>query len=300
MYSPIAIFLYNRPDKALTCIKSLMKNNFFLDSPLYFFIDGPKNSSDIIKIEKIKQTINLFEFNNIEEIIFREKNIGLANSIFSGVQQVFKKYDRIIVIEDDLILHEYFLTFMNNCLEFYNYESIYHVSGFMWGGGFENKINIPLLIPNINSWGWGTWKTKWKGFELSQIDKNLVNNFTSDDIFRFNLNNSYNYFRILKKQLSGKVDSWAIQWYYYVFNKRGYTVYPHVSLVINNGMDGSGTHTLSNNFSNTFIQKFKINYPKLLLFERNKYEIFCEDLKIANSETLIKKIFLRVLNFFKR
>ena len=214
MYSPIAIFLYNRPDKALSCIESLMKNNFFFDSPLYFFIDGPKNSSDLMKIEKIKQTINLFEFKNIEKIVFREKNIGLANSIFSGVQDVFKKHDRIIVIEDDLILHEYFLTFMNNCLEFYNFESIYHVSGFVWGSGLENKINIPLLIPNINSWGWGTWKTKWEGFELGQIDNNIVNNFSSNKIQAFNLNNSYNYFRILKKQLLGKVDSWAIQWYY--------------------------------------------------------------------------------------
>ena len=51
-------------------------------------------------------------FNKIE-ITEREKNLGLANSVIAGVSEVFKLYDKVIVIEDDIVFSPSFLSFMN-------------------------------------------------------------------------------------------------------------------------------------------------------------------------------------------
>lgn len=299
LYSPIAIFLFNRPNKTYNCLNSLSLNNGFKKSPLYIFIDGPKNKKDEIQISKIKRIIEEFNFENIEEVIISKFNIGLAKSIFYGVNRVLKNHETIIVLEDDLVVSKYFLDFMNNCLQKYKSENIYQISGYVWGDSIKKQTNFPYLVPNINSWGWATWKSKWINFELGKIKNENLNNFDRTTIYDFNLKNSYNYFKILKKHIRGKVDSWAIQWYYFVFINKGYTIYPHTSLVLNKGMDGSGTHTLSSKFNDRLDQEVNISYPKSLSFESNIFDMFCKDLKEANNETLFKKIILRALRFLE-
>tara|TARA_B110000483_G_C18078389_1_gene497065 strand:+ start:30 stop:992 length:963 start_codon:yes stop_codon:yes gene_type:complete len=298
--SPIAIFLYNRPDKTQQCLNSISLNLGFDKSPLYIFVDGPKNKKDKLNIEEVKKIILQFEFKNLVEVKFKSTNIGLAKSIYSGVQYVLSKHDRVIVLEDDLSFNESFIYYMNTCLEKYRNKNIYQVSGHLWGDKLREFINSPYLIPNINSWGWATWKEKWNGFELGQIDMGELKKIDSNEIFKFNLDGSYDYFKILKKHIQGKVDSWAIQWYYYVFKNKGYTIYPPTSLVVNNGMDGSGTHTLSSNFNKRLVTNIKFNYPKKLIFERNFFELFCKDLKEANSESILKKIVIRVSHYLKK
>lgn len=299
MNSPIAVFLYNRPDKSYSCLKSLSQNQGFNDSPLYIFIDGPKSNKDKSQIEGVKKIVADFEFKNLKEVQASNSNKGLANSVFQGVDKILSLYDTVIVIEDDLILSPLFLNFMNKCLKKYNTNDIYQVSGYVWGGSLKNT-NHPFLIPNVNSWGWATWRSKWINFQLGKINNENLNDFDVKTIYDFNLKNSYNYFKILKKHIRGKVDSWAIQWYYFVFINKGYTIYPPTSLLANNGMDGSGTHTLSSKFNDKLDKDVKITYPKNLNFDGNIFELFCEDLKEANNETLFRKIALRVLHFLRK
>jgi hypothetical protein len=299
MNSPIAVFLYNRPDKSYSCLKSLSQNQGFNDSPLYIFIDGPKSNKDKSQIEGVKKIVADFEFKNLKKVQASNSNKGLANSVFQGVEKILNLYDTVIVIEDDLILSPLFLNFMNKCLKKYNTNDIYQVSGYVWGNSLK-KLNKPFLIPNVNSWGWATWKSKWESFKLGEISKHELSNFDLKLIKKFNLNNSYNYFKIFRKHISGKVDSWAIQWYYFVFINKGYTIYPHTSLVVNNGMDGSGTHTLSSKFNNRLDLDIKISYPKNLSYDSKIFDVFCNDLKEATNETLFKKIVIRVLYFLRK
>ena len=299
MNSPIAVFLYNRPDKSYSCLKSLSQNQGFNDSPLYIFIDGPKSNKDKSQIEGVKKIVADFEFKNLKKVQASNSNKGLANSVFQGVDKILSLYDTVIVIEDDLILSPLFLNFMNKCLKKYNTNDIYQVSGYLWGGSLKNT-NHPFLIPNVNSWGWATWKSKWINFQLGKINNENLNDFDVKTIYDFNLKNSYNYFKILKKHIRGKVDSWAIQWYYFVFINKGYTIYPPTSLLVNNGMDGSGTHTLSSKFNDKLDKDVNISFPKNLNFDGNIFKIFCKDLKEANNETLFKKIALRVLHFLRK
>jgi len=46
----------------------------------------------------------------------------------------------------------------------------------------------------------------------------------------------------LRKQLSGKINSWGIWWNLAVFKENGLVLYPRETLVTNIGRDGSGEH----------------------------------------------------------
>jgi len=98
-----------------------------------------------------------------------------------------------------------------------------------------------VFLPFTTSWGWATWQRAWKNFdpEMSAFAE-IASNGTLRR--RFDLDGSYPYFSMLKKQKAGLIDSWAIRWYLSVFMRSGLALYPRQSLVQNEGFDGSGTH----------------------------------------------------------
>src|SRR5690606_9279055 len=97
-------FVYNRPQHTENCIKALSNCNQSKYYDLIIFSDGPKNVTDIPKVQKVREYLtsirNNSHFNSVT--IYESKtNKGLANSVISGVSKVINKYGRVIVIEDD-------------------------------------------------------------------------------------------------------------------------------------------------------------------------------------------------------
>jgi GT2 family glycosyltransferase len=90
-YSPITLFLYNRPDHTKLTLDALANNTEACDSELFIYCDGLKpNSSenDQDKVKEVRQIAN--EENRFKKVnvICREQNLGLANSIISGVTEI--------------------------------------------------------------------------------------------------------------------------------------------------------------------------------------------------------------------
>jgi hypothetical protein len=57
---------------------------------------------------------------------------------------------------------------------------------------------------------------------------------------KFDLDGAYPYYEMLRRQVTGQLDSWGIRWYLTVFMLEGLTLYPERTLVQNIGFDGSG------------------------------------------------------------
>ena len=69
----------------------------------------------------------------------KEKIFGTKKNIVNAINETFKKFNKIIVIEDDLILSKSFLYFMNFCLNNYkDKKKIWHING--WSYPFYEKI----------------------------------------------------------------------------------------------------------------------------------------------------------------
>ena len=114
--APIAFICYNRYDHLTKSLKSLKRNKLAKNSKIYIFSDGPKNSDDIKKINKIRSYLKKLKGFKSKTYFFRKKNMGNKLNIVSSVNEVLKKNSKIIVVEDDLVVSGSFLFFMNNCL----------------------------------------------------------------------------------------------------------------------------------------------------------------------------------------
>lgn len=239
--SPIALFTYNRPYHTRRTIEALQKNALAKHSDLFIFCDGAKNDEDFIKVNEVRnylKTIDGFKSVNIEE---SHTNKGLSNSIINGVTKIVNRLGRIIVLEDDILVSEYFLDYMNEALDLYeSTPEVISISGYIYP--IKNK-NLPetFFIKGADCWGWATWKRGWNLFNsdatflMSELKKNNLTN-------EFDFNDSYPYIKMLQNQIDGKVNSWAIRWYASAFLTNKLTLYPKDSLVLNIGFDNSGEH----------------------------------------------------------
>ena len=239
--SPIALFVYNRPHHTRHTVEALQRNEKSKDSDLFIFSDAARSAHSIPQVSAVRDYIATVTGFKSVRIIEREKNLGLANSVINGVTQLCRDYGKVIVLEDDLVVAPEFLEYMNLALEKYKDESkVMQISGYLFPVQLDIKDDA-LFLPLTTSWGWATWARAWnlfdpdaKGYKQLKADKALRN--------RFNLDGAYDYFSMLEAQLAGKIDSWAIRWYLSAFILKALTLYPRVSLLTNNGFDGSGTH----------------------------------------------------------
>jgi hypothetical protein len=278
--APIVLFVYNRPWHTLQTLESLKLNELASKSELFIYADGPKDNASVEDLEKIKQTREIIQQSKWcgkNSIIESEKNHGLASSVINGVTKIINEYGKIIVLEDDLIVAKCFLKFMNDGLALYSdSQNIYSINGYMFPVNTEK--NETVLLPYISTWGWATWKNKWNGLEISDINKSIFNQ-NKFIMKRFNLAD-YDYVSML----NNKQNSWGILWYYKVFIKNGLNVYPSKSLVKNIGFDGSGENCgidkgRSDFNSNTFLEISKVDELDL-----NFYSVFLNYFTLSKNK----------------
>lgn len=261
--APIILFVYNRPWHTQQTIQALEKNALALESELYIYSDGPKNEFAIESVTKVRNYIKTIEGFNHINIIERENNWGLSNSIIDGVTKTLSKHKRVIVLEDDILTSPYFLRYMNEALEFYNNEEkVMHISGYIPPIN-TNGLPETFFLKPTSCWGWATWNRAWKNFE-KDTDK-LLKIFTKKMIKEFNVDNSMDYFSHIILNKKGELETWAIYWYATVFVHGGLSLHPKFSFVKNIGLDGSGIHCEKSNifdveFSNSYDIKFE---PKI-------------------------------------
>ena len=239
--APIALFVYNRPEHTRRTISYLQKNLLAEESRLFLFSDGPKTNADKAKVDEVRQLIKEVTGFKSVKVIARDENLGLANSIISGVTKLVNEYDKVIVFEDDLLSSPYALQYFNEALNRYaNEDKVMHIGGYMYDLK-EKDLPETFFYRAATSWGWATWARAWKHFE-PDIHK-LTEQFSKPRILRFSIEGTMNFWRQMREFREGKNNSWAIRWYASIFLRDGLTLNPAHSLINNIGHDGTGVHS---------------------------------------------------------
>lgn len=262
--SPIVLFTYNRIWHTIKTIEALKKNNLASDSLLFIYSDGGNDNNSWEKVMEVRVFLkSITGFKRIE-IIERDCNMGLAENIISGVTQIVNEYETVIVLEDDMVTSPTFLLYMNSALEYYkNNDDVISIHGYMYP--IDSDLPELFFIRGADCWGWGTWKRGWDLFEpdgkvlLSELKRNKLN-------FAFDFDGSYKFTQMLKDQINGKNNSWAIRWYASAFFKKKLTLYPGKSLVQNIGNDSSGTNSIKTEVFNVSIDSILPNkFPSVVV-----------------------------------
>lgn len=241
--APILLFTYKRLAPLKKTVEALQQNQLAQNSDLFIFSDGPKSDADAPQIEKIRSYLKTIHGFRKVEIAASQENKGLASSIINGVNKVFEQYDRVIVLEDDLLTTPNFLKYMNKGLSYYETaKKAFSISAYSFDLRHnEDPQNTTYFLNRGWSWGWATWKDRWQDVDWEvtdypsfRKDKNRKKQFA---LGGSDLN------KMLEKQMTGQLDSWAIRWFYHQFKVGGLTLYPLASKIYNNGFDTFATHT---------------------------------------------------------
>lgn len=254
MYAPLVVFVYNRADHTAKTLNYLNNNLLAKDTELFIFSDNAKDEKAVCAVNEVREFIDEFArhsaFKKVN-VIKADTNKGLATSIITGVTKVIEEYERVIVVEDDLITSPDFLTYMNNALDFYkDNPKVWSISGYTFPLKSLNSYDHDVYMsPRGCSWGWATWKDRFmtvdwevKDFLSFSLDKKKVAHFNEG---------GPDMTEMLTRQVNGKIGSWAIRWCYAESKANMFTVYPVSSRVQNIGCDDSGTNCVSSNIYDT-------------------------------------------------
>ena len=240
MPAPVAVFVYNRPDHTARTLAALAANDLAADTDVTIYCDGAKSPEARGAVDATRAMARAARGFRSVRTVERDANMGLANSIITGVTQTCGERGRVIVLEDDLETAPGFLRFMNDALDKYEHsEQVGSIHGYWYPAALAVPENF--FLRGASCWGWATWARGWQVFErdgsklLSQLRERKLTH-------AFDLDGAMAYTRMLEAQIAGRNNSWAIRWHASTFLAGLLQLSPGRSLVRNIGFDGTGTH----------------------------------------------------------
>lgn len=261
MLAPILLFAYNRPRHLQHTVEALAHNPLAQESELFVFSDEARTEDDREDVELVRSYIHTIEGFKTVHRIERDRNYGLAANIIDGVTDIVNRYGRVIVLEDDLVTAPGFLQFMNDALDTYADEPrVGHIQAY----DFTQNPRLPetFLIKFTGSWGWATWQRAWQHFNPD--GQYLLNELHRRHLTRrFDFNGKYGFTRMLRRQVEGKNNSWAIRWNASLFLQDILSLNVGRSLVQNEGFDGSGTHCGADHLYEARLYKERLRVEKI-------------------------------------
>lgn len=243
MNAPIALFAWRRPDHLRRVLDSLAANPEAAATDVTAFCDGPRDESQRTETESVNALLAGFKGFRSLRIVRRDANVGLARNIVEGVTEIVEREGRVIVLEDDLVVSPAFLGWMNAALDLY--EDSPEVASIH---GYWYPVSAPVpdsfFLKGADCWGWGTWKRAWARFRPD--GRELLGELRRRGLeWEFDGCGAFPYVPMLRDQIAGRNDSWAIRWHASAFLAGMVTLFPGRSLVTNIGTDGSGTNHTS-------------------------------------------------------
>lgn len=240
MSCPVALFAFKRAFHLKQVVDSLLANPEAAVTEVFIFCDGACRHQDQTAVSRVREYARSVSGFKRVTVVERDVNFGLSRSITEGVTRLCNEYGRVAVVEDDVVVSKYFLSWVNKALEKYeNDERVLSIGCYV----FPTQIKLPetffLSLPDC--WGWAVWDRSWRQYQADGIVMlQALRERKLED--RFNLEGAYPYTEMLQAQTQGKNDSWAVRWSASVLLAGGLTVYPGQSMTRNIGFDGTGTH----------------------------------------------------------
>ena len=239
--APVALFAYRRSTHLAQTLRALRGNAEASRTELFVFSDSPKSSADVTDVQAARDTLRGVGGFAATHVVYRETNFGLSRNITEGVSAVLASRSSVIVVEDDIVVSPHFLRFMNDALQTYwHAPRVGSISAYCYP--VSELMPETYFIRGADCWGWATWRDRWRyynsdsGALVTQLkSRNLLHAFDFDSAAGFS--------QMLKDQIVGKNDSWAIRWHASCYLRGMLILYPGRALAENIGRDGTGTHS---------------------------------------------------------
>ncbi|MEO8393331.1 MAG: glycosyltransferase [Chloroflexota bacterium] len=163
MTTPIAFFVYNRPDTTQQVISALQAQTVALDH-LIIFSDGARQPADESRVNAVRELCRTIDWTEVK-LVKRQQNFGAAGNVIEGLNEVLSTYDEVIIVEDDVLPAPHFVEAMSLLLTRYREDkSVFSAGGYpsILPDSLANYPYDVIMSSRFNAWGWATWADRWQ------------------------------------------------------------------------------------------------------------------------------------------
>jgi len=260
----------------------LIKKNLvsFSDAnDIYIFIDGPKSRA----VQCLQEE---FIANNPSLNIYQGRaNLGVRRFIPFAISHVLKTHDRVIIIEDDILVSSSSMEFVNKAL---NLDRVSMVSLFSPLVRKESFLSI-----NGGIWGWAVKKEAWSNFVMKKETFSII--FRSF-YTKLGLSQAVYFTPLVWMSQRDRINSWAYQWFYIRVKHNIITAVPSRSLAQNFGI--SDIRATNTNRSHPF-SKITAATNAAYAFLEEEYKISLLEMTGYSSCTLMMRTLYNYLRCLK-
>lgn len=277
---PVALIFFNRPDTFSKVFEAVAKAR---PSKLFLIQDGARENrkDDEENVAKCREIVKVdWECEVYED--YSDHNLGCGARVYSGITNAFKKVDRLVIIEDDIVISEDMLPFCAELLERYKDDQrIYSISclNHMWT--YDSPYSYVFSTRGGGITGWATWKRIWDEMDYSiecADDKYLLSKFRLFKRPKIDGKWWANKVEITRKAIKEgrKLSAWS---YAYLFTtafcQNRLRIVSTKNLITNIGLQGANTNASSINtvprglrkiyFAPTYKLKWPLKHPKFVI-----------------------------------
>lgn len=245
LYYPICLLTYNRPRHARITIEALKENTLAANTDLYIFSDAPRSSADtdgVLETRKYLKTVDGFKSVTVIEM---DENQGAFKMAVKAGNYMCEQAEAFIWVEDDVQTHRYFLSYMNQALNFYrDNKRVAAVSGYTHESSLTTALkNYPhdmVFSYAFHAFAWGTWSDRFKNIDwgMPGVEEYLANNKER----RRGRVLSWGHLRAAGVASKPDSELWDVRFSYYMLKNDLVCAWPRYTYANNFGFDGSGLH----------------------------------------------------------
>ena len=245
MYTtPILLITFIRPDHVRDAMTEIRKEQ---PSELYIAQDGPRadRPDDKAKIQAVRDVIKeMVDWPCNLHTHYRERNLGCGPGPYEAMSWFFENVEYGIILEDDIVPHPLFFSYMAELLERYKDDNrIGMIAGHNIYRKYSRKHSYYFTFDTEGTLGWGTWRRVWKDFDFNiQFDADTYDNALQNYMYmpRIYRNKQLKHFRDVLSV--DRKDRWDYQWEYYLQTSGYINIKPNSCLTSHMGDDPDATH----------------------------------------------------------
>lgn len=299
--SPVALIVFNRPGPTRKVFDRIAAAR---PGKLLVIADGPRTDVDgeAEKCARTREIIDRIDWDCDLSTNFSDVNLGCRVRVASGLDWIFRREDRAIILEDDCIPTPEFFRYCDELLERYRDEPrVMTICGTNHLGKTETDTSY-LFTTHMSIWGWATWRRAYESYDVdlkSWTEERQGDPFEGLPLHREEV-------RRLRRALDNlseadparrKGDTWDWQWIYNCYASGGLAVTPRVNLVSNVGFGPDATHTTATDHKLAEIPTGRLGFP---LTHPRTIEPSVEYDRMYYERLVRKTARNKIRNFFRR
>jgi len=268
--APVLIVTYDRLEHLRKTITSLRNNIYAEQTDLFIASDFQRSDSEANKVDAVRSYLKGIDGFKSVMVFERDKNFGPVENCLSALRVIFDRYDRFIIMEDDIVTAPGFLKFINQAFEKYGAnERVFNITGYC------PPIEIPssyqydaFFLGRMSAWGCGMTKDRYTS--ILDISRKEYDEFAANKKLSraFVQRGGEDMLVMLKDVAYGSLEAWDVRFMYTQFMKDQYTVYPTQSLILNIGFDGTGIHCgKTDRFNVVLSDKTTFRFPDKIIVD---------------------------------